>query len=197
VEISGTVTASVAVLHDITGFNKKSNLSVTGTPKLIAQGNASVGAPQCSRATVVVTGQKQFEVTVNTLPSNSFVIGLEDGTTNLNSGTPAPGISNALGAGIRMSATGASLWRAGVAVSSGSTGAAVGDVISVKFDTSAGTMSFYRTRSATTVLIGTITGISLSVWNAYVGTYTNTSLTANFGATAFSRALDSGYSIYG
>jgi hypothetical protein len=197
VEISGTVTASVAVLYDSTGFNKKSYLSVTGTPRLSVVGNASVGAPQCVRATIAVTGQKQFEVTVNTLPSNSFIIGLENGTTDLNSGTPAPGISNALGAAIRLSATGYSLWRAGSATSSGSTNAAVGDVISVKFDTSAGTMSFYRTRSAATVLIGTITGISLSAWNAYVGTYTNTSLTANFGAAAFSRALDSGYSIYG
>jgi hypothetical protein len=71
-------------------------------------------------------------------------------------------------------------------------------VFSVVFDTTAGTMKIYRTRSGTTIQVGsTVTGISLSAWNAYVGTYTASVVTANFGATAFTRALDTGYSIYG
>jgi hypothetical protein len=199
VEISGTVSASVAVLSTITGFDKKSNLSVTGSPALVAQGNASVGAPQCSRASLAVAGQRAFEVTITNYTNNTIVFGLEDRTTNLNSGTPAPGSSNAAGVAFRVSSTGFNLLRHGVSVSSGSgSNCATGDVFSIVFDTTAGTMKVYRTRSATTVQVGsTMTGISLSVWNAYVGTYTASTITANFGATAFTRALDSGYSIYG
>jgi hypothetical protein len=198
VEISGTVTASVAVLHSVTGADKNQYLSVSGTPKLVATGTNGVGAAHCSRATVAATGKRQFEVTVTSYGNNNIAIGVENGTTNLNSGFPAPGISNANGVGLRISNTAFAIFKAGVSVSSGSTSVATGDVLTMTYDSTAGTASFYRTRSGTTIQIGsTVTGISLSAWNAYLGCWSAGTLTANFGASAFTRALDTGYSYYG
>ena len=198
VEISGTVTVPVAALWTQTGFNKKSYLSVTGSPALQARGTGGVGAPHCARATATATGKRQFEVTVTTYTDNYCIVGVENGATDLNSGFPAPGITNNAGVALRIRNTGFDIYRAGVSVGSGSTPIATGDVITMIFDTAAGTAAFYRTRSGTTIQIGsTVTGISLSAWNAYVGTYSGPTLTANFGQSSFARALDTGYSAYG
>lgn len=196
-EITDTVTVASTTLYTATGFNKKQYVSVTGDPALVATGTSGVGAPQPVRCTAAKTGKKQLEVTVTTLADNYVFICIEDGTTDLNSGFVAPGINNPAGFGMRISSSGFQLFKAGVSVGSGSTAGASGDVLTATFDTSAGTASFYRTRSGSTVLLGTITGISQATYQACIGPYSGSVLAANFGQSAFARALDTGYAMYG
>lgn len=196
-QVSGTVTSATTALYTVSGFNKKAFLTVSGSPALVATGRGD-GAPQSVRCTASKTGKRQFEATVTSYSDNYVFLGVEDGTTDLDLGYPAPGITNANGVALRITSGGFSILKAGVSVSNGSTNVASGDVLTAVFDTSAATMSFYRTRSGSTVQIGsTVTGIGLGTWQAFLGAYSASTLTANFGQSAFTRALDTGYAMYG
>ena len=164
------------------------NLTAAGTEDFLGN-NMSV------RATAAATGKRQFQMTLNT--GVAYVIGVEDGTRDLSTGG-APGRSIAGGACWAAGTWGSELWKNGSAIwtdYNASAGVTTDDVRTCTFDTVAGEVRFYRTRSGTTVQIGpTITGISYTNWFAYIAPNINTA-TAKFDSGQ-ARALDSGYSNY-
>jgi hypothetical protein len=159
------------------------------------------------RATQASPGKRQFEVTLDVVPSGApnIRIGLDDGSGDLQywiGGTPSWSFNGTMF--YPYSASACQVWtdNAGATVAAGSGGGAQqGDVITVEYDTSAGTVSYYQTRSGSTTLIYTVSGVPSSYCRAFVSAYRNSTdaaiqMTVNFGATAFTRALSSGYTSY-
>lgn len=203
VEISGTVTASVAQLHTVAGFNRASSLTYPSVGHEFEVQNTNLGSLRKARATISATDKKQFEVTVNSWTTSSRIgIGIDDGNNDFASTGLIPGNSN-LPNGICFRAqqgAGGTIYANGIiqqAAPANST-LAVGDVVSVAIDTTAATVKFYRTRSGSTVQIGNPVPIGFgSTVYAYGGTERVDNIEFNFGASSFVRALDSGFTIYG
>jgi hypothetical protein len=203
VEISGTVTASVAQLHTVPGFNRASSLTYPSVGHEFEVQNANLGSLRKARATIPATGKRQFEVTINSWTTSSRIgIGIDDGNNDFASTGLIPGNSN-LPNGICLRAqqgAGGTIYANGIIQQSAPANStlAVGDVISTVIDTTAATVKFYRTRSGTTVQIGTTVPIGFgSTVYAYGGTERVDNIEFNFGASSFARPLDTGFAIYG
>jgi hypothetical protein len=66
-----------------------------------------------------------------------------------------------------------------------------GDKIGLAFNATAGTLTFYKNN----VSLGTISNIAAGEWNPYLmSSYFNSTITANFGASAFAYTVPTGYS---
>lgn len=204
-----TVSAPAAAQFTTTnGSSKSQYITVSGTPPLTAIANANTGSNNNVRVTFGVTGKRQFEVTVTSGTTQGFAIWVDDGSTVLgNAVYPQIGsATNPKGARFQFTMGGsvasASIQGNGAAAQTSVANGviAVGDVISVEFDTVAQTVSFYRTRSGVTVQIGaTLTGQTWITGNVFAGVMianTGLQLDANFGGAAFARALSTGYSSY-
>lgn len=189
--LTDTITAATTTLNITTGANKNQYIAISGTPKLIGTGTNGVGASCGVRATAAATGKRQFELTYTTKVQFAQ-IGVEDGTTVLGPAVfPTPGLSNSLGITSRSDGI---IYRGGAAVQTGLATWVAGDVISLEFDTVGGTASFFRNGAA----YGTqLTGLSFSAWWGFVSVFSNDVVTTNFGQSAFTHALTSGYSMYG
>lgn len=182
-----------------TGTNKSTWVTVSGTPALVAVGEAGFnGAPISVRATQGRTGKRQWQVTLTSIGTSYFWVGVDDGTTALGPGAifPRPGATNSAGISLKLSIFDGAIYVGGSSVQSISTNLpATGDVITVSLDTAAGEVSFYRTRGGTTVQIGSTQSVSLSNWYANVGLENADTMTAKFDAGQ-DRTLDSGYVPY-
>jgi hypothetical protein len=178
--------------------DKSDVITLSGTPKLTATGLAANAFRVFVRANRAITPSKfQFEVTLTDLVGQRAMIGVDDGTqvygpSDLSNSLP--GYTNALAALLSVNAgdchitvnangAGTQLSIPPVAVD--------GDVISVRGDKTAKTVSFYRngTQIGTTVTIAA----TWSEWNIMVGTFDAEVLTLNPGTSAFTKALDGGY----
>lgn len=201
---SGTISAASTTLTTSTGTGKSSYVTCpVSANNRRAQGTAALGSFAGVRATNGATGDRYFEVDINTLGSGIFAIGLDDGSTNFNGGFVCPGLDNSAGVVLRITPTVAyeisygGVTGAGGASYSGGDWTA-GDKIGVKFSTTAGTVTFYKIRSGTATQLGsTVTGRSFTTWKGFLGLYDSYDATANFGQSSFARALDSGYAAYG
>jgi hypothetical protein len=188
-------------LVSTTGVNKNANLTISGGG-LIATGGSGGGANTFwgARANTAKSGKRQFELTLNAYTTGIYM-GLDAGAVDFSAVTSPPGLS---GNGIMLhlaffaSQPSYDIRLDGVQQDAGGSQAfAVGDTFSVVYDTTAGTVGFYKTRSGVTTQVSiTYSGISASYTNAFIGVDATDSLTANFGATAFARTLDSGFSAY-
>jgi hypothetical protein len=190
------------------GKDKSQYINVSGSPRVFTSQTAKVGANCQVRALVGAIGKRQFEVQITSASTERFIIGLDDGSSVLGPAlysivgsssapngcslliSPAPG-SCTISANGRLN------------VQSGLTNATYhqGDIFTVEFDTTVGTVTFYRTRADSTVKIGTT--LIECTWmaggaKALVGSITTgQTTTANFGMTPFARRLSEGYLAYG
>jgi hypothetical protein len=203
-QLTDSINASTATLTPSTGSSKSSFLTVTNS-NLTFTGTGGVGAYQGDRATAATSGTTiQFEVTIGTVVGSSwFLIGLDDGTSNLNSGFPGPGYTNSAGIAIRMHPDEVKVfWNNQANSLQFQTTAgmvATGDVYTFRFDLTNHTLDVWRTRSGSTTKIGAqCTGLpTLSAYYLFVAPLVQQSGTVNFGGQTFSKALDNGYAIYG
>jgi hypothetical protein len=180
------------------GTSKHANITLSNS-NLTEVGSAADGATQMVRADTAKTGKRQFEVTVDVAGVAKQVVGVDQGDTDLSADLAVPGTSVAHGVVLTIPGSGGyQIHKNGVNTQGNTGGApAVGDVITVEYDSTAGSVSFYLTHSGSTSQLGaTETGVSLSSWYAIVGGEYNTQRTANFGGSAFTHALSSGYSAY-
>jgi hypothetical protein len=180
------------------GVGKSQYVTVTGSNLIVTGQSGFAGAPISVRADQLRTGKRQFQTTLGTAPYGIW-IGVDDGTTNFNSGFVRPGKDNSAGISLTADSFGWVIWVGGVSVQSGGSGSSVilaSDILTCTFDTVGGTVSFYLTRSGTTTQFGTAQAVSLSLWYANAGFENGTSQTALF-ASGQARTLDSGYSYYG
>lgn len=197
----GGAQGATTVLTSAAGTSKNSNITVSGTPALSAAIADSTGAPNMVRATQSASGKKQFEITMTAInTTNSILIGIDDGTTSLGPTTSTvPGKANNAGIVLEYATYGWQIDKgaAGVQSSLSATTFAVGSVLTCEFDTVAGTVSFYHNG----VQVGTtITGlgtISTAAWAVMGDDGHNFSFNANFGQSAFTHALGTGYTAYG
>lgn len=190
----------------VTGANKSQYATVSGTGNLTAVGSGPGFnfSPHSVRADTAKSGKRQFQVTLNAFTDSRMWVGVDDGTDNFaDTGTTnfsRPGKDNSSGVSLFWGANGASweIWVGTVKVQNGaiSSALAVNDKFTVTFDTTAGTVAFYKTQSGSTTQLGTtVTGLSFGSLYADVGFEDQTSFTALFGSGQ-TRALDSGYSTY-
>ncbi len=178
----------------VTGADKSQYVTVNGTGNLVANGQGGFNsAPISVRSTAARSGKRQLQDTITAIDSAVWV-GVNDGTDNLNDNFSVPGLSNSSGASLIFTPSYFAIYSEGAFVEdSGAMTFVVTDIITRKFDTDAGTLSFYRTRSGTTVQIGaTVTGLGFTSLFAHVGFEGATTLTTLFGPGQ-TRALDSGY----
>jgi hypothetical protein len=203
VEISGTVTASVAQLHTVSGFNRASSLTYPSVGHEFEIQNINVGSLRKARATISTTGKKQFEVTINIWTTGSRIaVGIDDGNIDFSTGGIIPGNTGTPN-GVCFRAqqgSGGTIYANGAVNQSAPANSTlqVGDIISTVIDTTAATVKFYRTRSGATVQIGTTVPIGFgSTVYAFGGTERVDNIEFNFGASSFARPLDTGFAIYG
>jgi hypothetical protein len=203
VEISGTVTASVAQLHTVPGFNRASSLTYPSVGHEFEIQNINVGSLRKARATISATGKKQFEVTINSWTTGSRIaVGIDNGNNDFSTGGLIPGntdLPNGVTLRCQQGAGGTIYANGGVNQSAPANATlAVGDIVSVVIDTTAATVKFYRTRSGSTVQIGATVPIGFgSTVYAFGGTERVDNIEFNFGASSFARSLDTGFAIYG
>lgn len=193
-------TTNTAALTTTNGASKNSLVTVSGSPALNGVTDASTGAPMMVRANQSATGKKQFEVTLTHVPATnqSIFISIDDGTTVLGpSSSIVPGKANNLGITFEIGTWGYQMDKNSATQQSGATTVALNDVLTCEFDTGAGTVSFYKngTQIGTTITgLGTIT---TTAWACIGSSANEVDFTANFGQSAFTHTLNSGYSSYG
>lgn len=183
------------------GSSKHQDITVSGTPPLAAT-NAGF-ATGIVRTNQSASGKKQYELTVTTAPpgGTNFYFGIDDGATSFGpTGTPViPGDNNNAGIVMGLNNSAWFIKKNSAVAQSASAGnmAQVGDVVTVEFDTSAGTVSFYRngTQLGTTITgLGTISG---SAYGFFGADSHGTACTLNTGQSAFTHTLSSGYTAFG
>ncbi len=192
--LSETIVSATTIWTSTNGTSKSQYVAVSGTPGLITTGTDGLNSFCGIRANTAASGKRQFEITLNTLPSHLFM-GIDDGTMAYGPGYLPTIPGNANNSGVTYRTDGYIYHNSDVpSVAT----CIAGDVVTIEFDTDANTLSFYRTRSGTTTQIGTTrTGVNFTTTYAFVGTNNAEVATANFGQNAFARALDTGYSMYG
>jgi hypothetical protein len=197
---------STAVLNTVSGVNKDSLLTVTGTPALSFSGTSTNGNNSVRTTQQQSSSKSQFEITITSgAATGSTVVGIEDGTTDFNTIRGDPGIDGSAGVGSGIAVafynSGAQIsvfYNGGLTVvdfvnSAGSI--ANNDTFTVVYDNVNGTIEVWRTRAGTTTQMGTTkTGLpSLSAHWAYCGTRSSTSAgTMNYGATAYAKTPGTG-----
>jgi hypothetical protein len=196
-----TISSSTAVLNSVTGVNKNVGVTVSGTPKLTFAGTNGTGATQPVRATIAQAADyAQFEVTLTSNPTASGLrVGWEDGTTSFASNV-APGTNNNLGVDIKMQSNGIFInWNSdGNGTTLTASAPLSGDVYSFRLKKSTHAVEVWRTRSGSTTQMGTTQTVpTFSAYFMWLGPLQNESGTVNFGATAFTKALDLGAVLYG
>jgi len=191
--------SSAVALVTTNGTRKHANV-VLSNGNLSEHGNSGDGSFQIVSADTAKNGKRQFEMTVDTLGSGvGHCIGFDDGSTDFSVDIGTPGTSVTVGCVFAINGSGSyTIYKNGAGVGGGALTVAAGDIISTIFDKAAGTCGFYLTHSGSTSQIDvTQTGLSTSgSWTAFVGSQFDHSNTANFGASAFARTLDAGYSTY-
>lgn len=204
---SSAVSVAAAVVAFVTsnGVNKSSNVTLSGG-NLTETGNVAVNGYQCVRADAAKAGKRQAEFTINTISAfgPSIYLGVDDSSlTFATDGTVQGTVPAVTGVVLKIVGNGPpgtyTGYKNGAAIIGGTLagGFQAGDVISMVYDSTTGDVTFYRTRSGSTVIIDSaIPSVSMSTWTAFAGGDNDNAVTANFGATAFARALDSGYSSY-
>ncbi len=196
-EITDTVVVATTVFHTTNGVNKNQYVDVTA--RTASMTNIGLNAESLVRATQAA-GPTLFvyEVLINALDTASTpaYIFIEDGTKTFGPsvfGIPSVGVGLEINKG-----TGTTYIINNGGFAAGGT-LDNGDIVSVVVNKTTKAVSFYRTRSGTTTQIGATQTASgtFTNWYAALGFKFEGSLTANFGQTAFARALDSGYAAYG
>jgi hypothetical protein len=194
---SGGAAVTPVVFVTSNGANKSSNITLSNG-NLTATGNNAVNGYQCVRANAAKTGKRQAEVTMSAF--NQFgpaiYFGVDDSSFSLasdgSSAAVAPGVT---GITLVLSNSAYKIIKNGSQTQGSSlTQPVAGDVLTLEYDSVGGTVSFYSSRSGQ--IGATETGVSLATWTAYAGADNNNAVTANFGGSAFSHALGSGYSSY-
>ena len=204
--VTDTISASTASFNTANGVNKNQWAVVSGTPKLIVTGTTGQGG--AVRTTAEQASSKaQFEFTVTSLGTSSFKVAIDNGTMDLNSTSGIPGYGNANGVAVQFAYNAHTTssfdeiqiwWGAGfsggIIGSFGANIVQVNDTFTIEYDYSANSMTVYRTRSGTTTTIGTRTGIN-ALTHYYVAAQpanTSTTLTFNFGGSAWVKAPGTG-----
>jgi hypothetical protein len=202
--------ASSAVLATTNSVNKSPYIDVTGSPALIAAVNNVIGSSVCVRTTTTAIGKKHLEVTINGIV-NHIELGLIESTADLggvNTNPYAGSSGKANGCAILFDTSTSTAIFANGATASGTTPALVaGDKIVFEFDNQTSPTSVpvnvWHRRSTTDTLIAALTLTSQIPTNLtfYGGGGSNSGpvdgWTVNFGATAFSKTVSSGYGPYG
>jgi hypothetical protein len=185
----------------VTGASKSGYAVVSGTPALNLTGTPTVGSGMLVRARAAARNAKfQWEQTIVSEAGNdAFYMGCDDGSANLGAGAfdQAKGFLFSVTPGETFVYYNNSI----IADQSLGGGIQTGDVFSLVVDTTTtpGTATLYRTRTGSTVQIGSPLSLSLgapSNYYAVSGTNNVTQMTANFGQTQFVRALDAGFGVY-
>lgn len=196
--LSGSAAASptsgTVALVTSNGVNKNSGLTLSGG-NLTATSTTAAFTFQGVRADTAKTGKRQFELTIGTLPNNGALtyIGIDDGSTDFSVAGTAPGKDNSTGIFLRVNGTVAQIYKNTAAVGGGGQAVVSTDVLTLEYDTTANTATFYINGTQFDL---TQTGLG-STWNrAFVGFEDGNSGTVNFGGSAFTHALSSGYSAY-
>jgi hypothetical protein len=192
------------VLNTVTGVNKDSLLTVTGT--LSFSGSAGNGNNCVRSNTQQVSNKAQVELTITSgAATGSTVIGFDDGANDFSTSRFMPGIDGGAagsGIGVAFYLFGTNFisvfYNAGanqVDLVSGAGTLADNDTFTLVYDKVNGTLEVWRTRSGTTVQMGsTVSGIpALSAQYCYCGTRDSTSAgTVNFGATTYAKTPGAG-----
>lgn len=203
---SDTIVSSTAAWTGITGTKKHSTLTVSGTPVVIMQGTAGQGFLQDVAATIAGGNKTQWEHTTTTLATDTnraISFGRYNGTTDLSANNARPGVSDANGYTITYTPGSTSVFvfdNSATTIGNFTLGsaAALGDVWTDEIDiTGAGgthVLTVYRNGTS----VGSCTAQTLTGFNiAWAGVQSNEKLTANFGGTSFTHALNSGFAFYG
>jgi hypothetical protein len=210
-----TINVSVATWSP-TPTSAKSQYLTLSNGNLTATMNNSVNANCGVIATLAVTGKKYFESTIvshGTETNGTFVIGVTDSAVVVGPAAfPTPG-SGVNGASFRIKSgsTAITVFRnGGNAVGTAlNTAAADGDLFGISFDTTAspptvklshkpGAGAWYdvQTLSLTSAVPANYVAYTAGFGRTGAGAPYD-AWTTNFGALAFSRAFDAGYSMYG
>lgn len=195
-------TSVTTTLTTTDGTSKNSNLAVSGSPALNGVSAGFDGNAQMVRATNSATGKKQVEVKVTHIPAagKAFFFGIDDGSSSFGpAGSTVSGSANNAGVVLGVGNWGWVIARNSANIQGDSSAAAVAlnDVFTCEFDTTAHTVSFFRNG----VQVGTtVTGlgtVGATAWAIFGCDGNEVDFTANFGATAFTHTLSSGYTAYG
>jgi hypothetical protein len=193
-----TISASAAALNTTTGVNKSSFMTVSGSPALTWAGTSG-GGKDAVRTTIEQANNKaQFEFTVSA--TGDLFIGVEDGTTDFSALNKVPGVDNSAGIALEMNGTtGFGVWynTSGtfVDLGSGAGAIAVGDKFTFVFDKVNHTLEVWRTRSGTTVQMGsTLTSVpTLTHYFSFAAANsTNGGGTMNYGGTTYAKTPGTG-----
>lgn len=158
------------------------------------------GSAQMVRSNQAKGGKRQFGAKITSAPQSgkAFVLGIEDGATTFGPSSTIPGAANNAGIVIEGGNWGYVIAKNGANVQSGATTFGLNDVIECEYDTTAGTVSFFKNG---TQVGTTITGLGTIGSTAYAcfgvdgnGCTFDTNFTGV--ATAFTHALSSGYSAF-
>jgi hypothetical protein len=200
-----TAAASSAVLNTATGTGKNANIAVSGSPALTFAGANGNGSTSVRSTIEQASSKAQFEVTqVSGGATANYVIGIDDGTTDLNTNT-APGYATNTGIALNI-ALGAYLilnWNSGgnqfAFVNNVAGTIQDGDIFTLVYDYTNATAECWRTRSGVTTQMGAqATGLpTLSHHYAFAGTLNTTaSGTFNFGASTYAKTPGAGVAAY-
>jgi hypothetical protein len=201
---TGTLHASgaapSAVEFSTASTDKATTITLSGTPKLLATGAAFTGQAQNVRTTSTASGKRGWEIAVSSYSSgDALYMGVDDGTVSY----ATNGYQGAINSNAVTLSVGDWGWEISYSSSnpqSNYTSAAFhqsGDTYQHEYDTATGSHSFFRIRSGVKTQLGsTVTGMSASFTHPFVGMKNGSGITANFGASAFSAALTSGYSAF-
>jgi len=174
--------------------NDKGSGVVLSNGNLTAVGGGN-GAWQSLRATGgMISGKTYWEVTINSAyySCDQASVGFGNDSATLNNYMGADG--NACGYGSHTT-LGASIACGGITLKSSLPMFSAGDTIGIALDVDNKTASFYRNNSLLASINYNISGaIYPMVSGVSDGSYTPTSYTANFGATAFAYPIPTGYS---
>ena len=197
IDVMAAVVEAASSWATATGPNKSQYVTVGGAGNLTATGQSGFNdAPTSVRATQARNGKRQFQVVTNGAAKFSrLFIGVDNGTDNLAdqgvTNFSLPGKSNASGVAleIRDAANGFIYVGGAAAQNLGTRTLSAGDVITVEFDTQAGTVSFFRNG----VKLGaTVTGLGFASLFPFVGHEGPNAATATFGSGQ-AKALSQGY----
>jgi hypothetical protein len=184
------------------GANRNPRAIVSGSPALNLAGTPTVGAAMMVRARRKAQVRRlQWELTVTALNGNDMIyIGLDDGTTDLADGYPAPGYSDGRGITFGIGASEQRYLYDGTRKFQNNIAGNLrnGDTLSIVGDAATGEVRLFRTRRGVTTQLFPAVVISPK-WAAVfavAGTNGTSAMVANFGQTPFARALDRGYGAY-
>ena len=195
----GGAPAGVALVST-NGTDKNANVTLSNGNLTAVGASTTTGTFWGDRADTAKTGKRQFEITIGSGWTGSYVIyfGIDDGSANFGTATTPPTVGIY---GMLSDVGGASnikVYYNGVNADSITTPFGAGDKIALEYDTVGGVANFYLTHGGTTTLLGgPYSSLSISTCNkAFIGIEGTANVTVNFGATAFSHTLSSGYSAY-